>query len=236
MNGYIYGTFDKILVKVGLDGIVIVSCAIPFVSCVLNVILSMCLDGYTIKKRMWHIAVAVFSVLCCCGFCDTAGCRYSLPFFVGAFNAILFVPLIAIKPKKSSMDKSAKELVEFIDKNIYGEDSIRHENKTNVSDLSCEQVKDDLVLNYGQLEEQERREIKENSARTAKDFELDFSHVKSVISRLSYYDLKDTDKRQVKELENALLCAERGKFDINVKSRINDGLGALLKIMSKYGI
>ncbi len=66
--------------------------------------------------------------------------------------------------------------------------------------------------------------------------EIDFSHVKSVIERLEYYNLSQMEKKQVKELENALLIAEKSGEMQGVKQKINDGLGALLKIMSKHGV
>ena len=65
--------------------------------------------------------------------------------------------------------------------------------------------------------------------------ELNFSHVKNVISRLEYFNLTPTDLRQVRELELNLLQAERGERDDELRIKINTGLSALLKIMSKYG-
>jgi hypothetical protein len=53
---------------------------------------------------------------------------------------------------------------------------------------------------------------------------------------LDYYGLNQSDKRQVKELETAIFEAENYQMTNELKCRINDGLGALLKIMSKYGI
>ena len=65
--------------------------------------------------------------------------------------------------------------------------------------------------------------------------EIDFSHVKNVISRLNYFPLSTQDRNTVKELEYSVTQAERGDYDLEIKRKINDGLGALLKIMSKYG-
>lgn len=65
--------------------------------------------------------------------------------------------------------------------------------------------------------------------------EIDFSHVKSVIARLNYFSLSSQDRSVVKDLELNVMQAERGDYDIETKRKINDGLGALLKIMSKYG-
>ena len=66
--------------------------------------------------------------------------------------------------------------------------------------------------------------------------EIEFSHVKSVINKLEYYPLKEQDKKQAKELENAILSAEQNGITLELKEKINDGLGALLKIMSKYAV
>jgi hypothetical protein len=66
--------------------------------------------------------------------------------------------------------------------------------------------------------------------------QVDFSHVKSVINRLERYNLSQNDQRQVRALENAINNAESGRTDFNTKESVNEGLGALLKIMSKYGV
>ena len=66
--------------------------------------------------------------------------------------------------------------------------------------------------------------------------EIDFSHVKNVIKRLEYYNLTAVDKRQVSQLENAIRSAENGASDLKTKEGVNEGLGILLKIMSKYGV
>ena len=65
--------------------------------------------------------------------------------------------------------------------------------------------------------------------------EIDYSHVKNVIARLDYFGLKESDRRQIHDLEASLSEAERGVNSEELKGRINDGLSSLLKIMSKYG-
>ena len=64
----------------------------------------------------------------------------------------------------------------------------------------------------------------------------DFTHVKSVVERLTYFPLTASDKKQVQELERTIVRAENGEDTPELKNKINDGLGALLKIMSKYGV
>ena len=66
--------------------------------------------------------------------------------------------------------------------------------------------------------------------------EIDFSHVKTVLKKLDYYPLKEQDKRSAKELESAINEAEENGLDQRLKQNINDGLGQLLKLMSKYAI
>ncbi len=67
------------------------------------------------------------------------------------------------------------------------------------------------------------------------EYELDFTHVKNVLKRLDYFSLSNSDRRQVKDLEISLAQAEGGDYSSDLRERINDGLGALLKIMSKHG-
>ena len=62
------------------------------------------------------------------------------------------------------------------------------------------------------------------------------SHVKNILKRLDYFDLSQADRRQVRELETAIFQAERRFDDDDAKEKLNDGLGALLKIMAKYGV
>lgn len=76
---------------------------------------------------------------------------------------------------------------------------------------------------------------KKRTARETKGKEPDFAHVKSVIKRLSALSLSQTDKKEVKSLESAIFEAEKNGLDADLKERINDGLGLLLKLMAKYG-
>lgn len=61
----------------------------------------------------------------------------------------------------------------------------------------------------------------------------DFTHVKNVIERLRAFPLSTGDKKQIKDLEDAIVLIENGLED---EYSINDELGALLKIMAKYGV
>jgi hypothetical protein len=124
------------------------------------------------------------------------------------------IPVFAIRVKVFKITEKQKSLVKFIDQEIkFATDN---------------QATPDIQTTFNTEKPQKEK--------TASDYELDFQHVKSVINRLDYFGLKESDKKQVKELENALLLAEKGYFGQETKEKINDGLGALLKIMSKYGV
>ncbi len=101
-----------------------------------------------------------------------------------------------------------------------------------------------LSSTFREPEEKEFKLIKESPVETVKvqpiqpktlEIPIDYSHVKNVIERLNYFPLSVNDKRQVRDLEGFLIEAESGEESPILKSKINDGLGALLKIMSKYG-
>ncbi len=61
----------------------------------------------------------------------------------------------------------------------------------------------------------------------------DFSHVKNVIERLYSFPLTQGDRKQIKELEDAIILIENG---LEEEYSIGEELGALLKIMAKYGV
>lgn len=64
--------------------------------------------------------------------------------------------------------------------------------------------------------------------------ETDYSHVLRVIDRLGYYNLSQSEKTTIGKLKNEVMNETSGKGDRSTREKINDGLGALLKIMSKY--
>ena len=68
-----------------------------------------------------------------------------------------------------------------------------------------------------------------------KDCDVDFSHVRQVVEKLSKVELSSMEKEQVQELENAVNEAEQGGENL-LTDKINNGLSALLKIISNYDI
>jgi hypothetical protein len=136
--------------------------------------------------------------------------------FIFGVGVILYSPLNLLKEKT----KEPKELIKQIDREILGEEKAVFQNTNQVKPRNIEKS---LVVNKVE-------QPKDKSP------ELDYSHVKNILERLDYYSLNGSDKKTVNELENSLALAEKGDSSTENKTRINDGLGALLKIMSKYGV
>lgn len=224
MNGLIFSIIDGVINALGQDLIFIILFAIIIVAFVLDLLFSIARYDYGIKERLWFLPFALACTFCCCGFCARQNFGYVLPFLIATFSGVFFGILMLVREKVKPSNEESKQFIKFIDSQIKNADS---DGSGEFEKMLC-QRKDCSTESLIVSSKPEQKSVS--------DFELDFQHVKNVISRLDYLGLKDSDKRQVKELENALLVAEKGEFDQNVKSKINDGLGALLKIMSKYGV
>lgn len=217
MDGLIIQIAKNIALLLGQDGIFILFTSLITLTFIINLILSCCVCDYRLKKRLWQPLFSVFLVCVCVGLCSVAGYGNFLAYLIIGFSVLTFIPVLYVRVKSFKVTEKQRDLVKFIDRNILDQ------NSTCIQDTYCINSCENLVG-------------KEEIRSSASDFEVDFQHVKSVIARLDYFGLKESDKKQVKELENALAIAERGEFNQQVKLKINDGLGALLKIMSKYGI
>jgi hypothetical protein len=189
-----------------------------FLSALLNFILCLCKSEYTILKRVWAVVFVGGINLTFLGVCFAFSFQISLFLLLLGLSLVLISPTFCIsvkrKPKKEQLirlsrliDKKAKEQELSVRPTIQVEKVLHEEN------CSCEkgQTKADNTC------------------------DLDFEHVKNVIDRLEYYPLSQADRRQVSELEGYIRSAEREGVNEYFKSKINDGLGVLLKLMSKYG-
>ena len=126
---------------------------------------------------------------------------------------------LPVRGKK--LKKEERELALFLDKQF------RIQNQT------CKVNEQEKAFN--QIQEAPIILKTEPPKQTSLNVPIDYSHVKNVIERLNYFPLSVNDRRQVRDLEGFLIEAESGEENQLLKSKINDGLGALLKIMSKYG-
>jgi len=149
---------------------------------------------------------------------------YALLFL--SFGVLFFVPIYIIEKKceQIKVDDSQKKFINFLDKKIEKSSS---ENKVfpfgaldnTISNSNAEKI----------LKAVEKKPIKEKE-------NINFSHVKNIISKLDLVSLSNADIRQIKDLKTNVYLAENGGIDQELQGRINDGLGALLKIMAKYGV
>ncbi len=167
---------------------------------------------FTLKKRAAYFPFLI-STLAVQGGAEIALCgdSYVLLLFgvcVGIVGVALVIPVKKVEYKEEHV-----EFARFLDQKTKSVEKIAGRTELPVEKIKC-------VEKEGKLE----------SAL------LDYSHVKHILSKMDYYPLSVADKRQVKDLSLAVNSAENGDDGADIKKRINDGLGALLKIMSKHGI
>ena len=185
---------------------------------------------YSFAKRGWFVLFCGATCLAQAVFTPKGEKVFVI--FTLSISLLLCSCLFSVRVRRK-VDKEHKKLIDFIDGQIRRSGSQPrvsvHPTKSDIDILDQPLVKD--------CQEDRKAQTTTNLVHNDKQHkELDFTHVKSVISKLSYYGLSQSDKRQVQDLETALYQAEQGEDVPGLKSRINDGLGALLKIMSKYGI
>jgi len=214
---FIIGSVDNNLIF--LFSIIILSTF--FVLCFL---LSAFLRGYNRAKRTWFLfllfGIYLFERAI---ILDTAMQTYStLTLSIGfIFYAVIFM----VRVRRPKATKEQKELARLIDRQVNG---VEVEKPFRYKDVKII----DKSLSNDVFDGEEDKQ----GLRNKEEYDVDFEHVKTVIDKLEYYGLSNSDKKQVQDLNNALSLAEKHGFSPLVKSKINDGLGALLKIMSKYGV
>ena len=126
-------------------------------------------------------------------------------FFYLGTGLILSVFLFVVREKKRKVTQEERNFIDYVDEEIL----------------------------KGEEEIREPKPTKKPKAKKERD--LDFTHVKNVIKRLSAMDLSQTDRREIREFEGVIYQAEKSGAYSMLKEKINDGLGLLLKLMAKYG-
>lgn len=178
--------------------------------------------GYGLKKRVWYLIIVAF-------FCALLKARANFsgedftPILL-SFGLLLFIPIyfIRVKAKREVDDDAARrDFVRFLDSKIKQGDKIHAFNKTDT--MRTPVGEPDAILKTAP-------KVQEVSGN------IDFSHVKNVLKRLEPASLSYSDRRQIHDLELLLYEAENGENAPELKSKINEGLGNLLKIMSKHGV
>ena len=188
-----------------------------FIACLF---ISIFKSGYGLKRRVWYLVLLAF-------FCAVSNFRanalgeaeYSP--LLCAFGLLLFLPVYFIREKRKAKtdDRANREFVRFIEskmRNANEGDSVNFQKKP------PDEPKTEILTAKPRAEE--------------KECDLDFSHVKNVLKRLEPTSLSYADRKQIHDLEVALYSAEHGEKSNDTKTKINEGLGNLLKIMAKHGI
>ena len=124
------------------------------------------------------------------------------------FVSIVFTIRVKRKKDVSLERKKQVELARFIEK------SVRE---------ACEREESDFEL------------VKRENYPTTRS-KTDFSYVRKVIKRLGEIELAYLERKMVNELECLLISVGESEPDVETKRKLNDGLGALLKLMAKYHV
>ena len=206
-----YEVLDSLIVTIGLINVFIASLVLICSVGVVAIIVSAVKTGYSLSKRLWYFAfvIAVLAIeLCVFSRVD----KDLTALYISISVALIFsVPVLAIPSRKAKIRKEHRAFARFLDEQI----------NCQVVNTPCDSIKTLKQQPY----------ISQSD-----ELNLNFSHVKNVIERLNYYGLSQTDKNTVENLSEAIKKAELGDCNKEIKSSINDGLGGLLKIMSKYGV
>lgn len=206
-----YEVFDSVVIAIGLVNVFIASLVLICGAGVMAIIVSAVKNNYSLSKRLWYFAfvIAVLTIeLCAFSRLD----KDLTALYISTSVALIFsVPVLAIPSNKVKIQKEHRAFARFLDEQI----------NCQMVNTPCNSVKTLKQQPY---------------ANQDSELDLNFSHVKTVIERLNYYGLSQADKATVENLSNAIKRAELGDYNQDTKASINDGLGGLLKIMSKYGV
>ncbi len=151
--------------------------------------------------------------------------------FLG-LSICLFLPA---REGEISMEK--RLLAQFLDRCANSQNITKIDKKTMANSLENQsEITPSKVFSSPIINARENGKVNHDYNNGTKNEEIDFSHIKGILNRLEYYPLKEQDKKSASELEKAILYAEENGLDNRLKQTINEGLGALLKIMAKYAV
>ncbi len=217
MSDNIYSLIIRIFNLLGSDLIFVIFLCAQFISFCVVTALAIFKPFYTLRKRAWFFIASIALSFLHLAFLSAVNLTplFYLSLFV---TSALWLVAIVIPAKKLRVKDEERNLAKFIDEQVKAQ--------IELPPVICQKqsdIKDGASENLVDVEEVSR-------------FELDFQHVKNVMQKLEYYPLSSADKKTVKELEDNIYKAQTIGFSEQIKAQINDGLGALLKIMSKYGV
>lgn len=208
---------------------------IAFVGFILCLTFAVFAAGYSLKKRLWFLllSAAVCALLKArAELCAEKDFSLLLAAAVFCFSVPLFCVRVKKSPPASETDTASRNLVRFIDENM---------RRTDCSPPVARAESGVSGYNAKAKYPPEREFFSDKDVITAapapaeKSSELDFSHVKNVLSRMESFALSTADRQKIRELEFLIMRAERGE-EREVKRKLNEGLNNLLKIMAKHGV
>lgn len=231
IKGFLASAFDKyygITIAISLSAVVF--------SCILETVIALFAYGYGIKKRIRFFIVAVSAVIIQAAAEEYGGNR-ALTAVTAVICLLLSAIVVSVPVRQRKITEKQRELARFIEGKIknaaersfedneYKENRVEEKSDNKYFSPRAERERSDAVEILKTVGKKEERRA----------CDLDIDHIRAVLSRLDYYGLSAADKKIINELNYSLNEAERGNVDLETKEKINDGLGALLKIMSKYG-
>ncbi len=181
------------------------------------------LEGFSVALINLSIILTMASV-------DNIFISLSFPVFLVALTVLIYLPISFFDERVIVITDKERELVRAIDKSME-EEGDGEENSFARGNEFLERV--EKALEEKKVERIAVKKVKEDVS--VKE-ELNFEHVKNVLERLNYFNLSPSDKKTVSELKSLLFLAENSGVTKEFKSKINDGLSSLLKIMSKYSV
>ena len=194
---------------------------------VLNVLLIFLVNDYTRKNRVWFVFLSMASVLFQTAWCVYFKISAVYPIALAGVCNFLFIPAFIPSGRRRKLKKEERELARFLEQKIQQAKDVEVPIKENFSTESPLQSQTPFTVD---------KIVAKPILPPQIETPPDFSHVKSVLERLNYFPLSPNEKKQAKELEITVRRIESGENTPELKNRVNDGLGALLKIMAKHGV
>jgi hypothetical protein len=191
-----------------------------FILTIFCVVIALCKTNYSVKDRLWALFINTSILLFDFWFEQFVKGEIKYFILVVAIECISLSLCLFVNKKEHFISDEKKSLANFFSKCALNQNINQNYNQ------NYNHEQDGVISEVIKLEQKEDR----------KGEEIDFSHVKSVLRKLDYYPLKEQDKRSAKQLENAINQAQENGLDESLKQTINDGLGQLLKLMSKYAV
>lgn len=238
---------------------IILFCLLLFV---INLLIALIFKKYLIKKRVWVVFIYASACIFYKAVQELTQTTKAYFYILVSICLLLLIPILFLQRNLNKPSKKQIRLAKKFDKqakqssfsNCFSNLNLQNANQNKYGGQNyCGEVipciekmqkMASLYNNQNSYDNQESLPMHEQSINSnttnqnqqGLNIKVDFSHVKNVISRLDGIALSPADKRQVKELQSAILMVERGEVYPQTKNKINDGLGALLKIMAKYGV